>query len=70
VEGSVGYIARLEIILANRISRRGRSNSACTEPVGVESSKAGPFQGQQREICRWVDVSVNFVALGVHVSVT
>lgn len=33
---SVGYVARSEIIVANKISRRGRGDRTCTEPMGVE----------------------------------
>jgi hypothetical protein len=41
---SVSSVARSEIIVANQISRRGRGDRTCTEPMGVEVPRLALFR--------------------------
>lgn len=48
----VDYVGRLEGIWTIRPTLGGRGDRACTEPMGIESSKNSHFQGQQCKTCR------------------
>jgi hypothetical protein len=64
-EGSVGYVARSEIIMASEISRRGRRDRTCTEPMGVEVPRLALFRATSGKCAGgWMWV-VYFCASGV-----
>ena len=58
----VTYMGGLEEDLTTQSYVRGKIglDRTCTKPKGIESSKTGPFQGQQWEIRRWTDGSGEF----------